>query len=1074
MILQGKLYAESPIYRGNARKTLFTRDGDGTQRLVSLAGEVAGTAQSLMDAFIGKSKDGRNTGLLPQLWRRLFGTPMPEKLIARVDCHLSKDSYPRDHFFDMRMGIKLDEDRWAAEANANYKMETLFRNSVFDISLVVNDTVLKSDRNEEYLFYTLQELKEGRFWFGAGKSKGLGRCRLDIRLPFSPPKDPPAISETANHLTISLSFDSTNPVLVGWNWGKIDPDIPSFAAIEGRLLLDAIRDLPTAIHQRLEMVIGGPILSPDDWKSKFFEYLPRVIAVWLREQSHKTIEGFVFPSDAIQKLGKGKHPLSQKIIDRLMTIADKPFATREEAHAELLKALGNKANMAKRVMDVLRQEKKLALEFDRDAWKEVADSLGLDHKIEPSLAEHIDDEAALTALLAKECKKIVQPISQLIDHRVRLIQSDSWIDEEIKRRQDHVRIKEMLLRGEITEQQWGDPTQVPEGIKRANWEEFLTAHKRVRFQHMLNRRNLQKSISNDYNTINFLKSYRERTRQELAQPHNMDFRAGGMFNREISRKYGKPYDTIFMRMLTWTPSAKENGEWQVYIPGSTIKGAFRKRASQVLKTLWGETDQTTRLLNRLFGTQGKRGLVFFSDAYLVDPDNPEQIYCSMDGVKMDPRSGKPIEEAKADYLYAYGDKLVFRLRFDLQDVAEYDLEALSILFHLIHDFEKGDIPLGGEKTNGMGWVRARVDSVTWLASSRSSLSKKLFGDKQFVRDGLWEKVVIESEQASAALRADHEISSEEKRDVYEIPKAQSGFVSHRKFGGYCGVLSLQAEVLTPLSIAESGQPSFTTTLEEGPVNGWDFFSMAPPEADRRGDSRVYALPSKSIKGAVRHIYTIASNSLEPSPDISHLNPVDSLFGFVGTGQNQAITGRLSFSFGKFENPELAWFKVPYPYGEWQFIDGEWKKVAEGSVRMEIIEDKWRLFPNVPLAPIVEKSDEFKPDSIQANYFRAILPSGKSRFTVKFWNLEKDELQRLIWSLVLEDDMAHKMGRARYLGFGSLKIKLLDDSYLIDWKKRYTAADEKVWRLPLKAEEWVEPNVIEHYDEIKRVLNVKYL
>ena len=52
MLLQGKLFVESPIYRGNARKTLFTRDGDGTQRLVSLAGEISGTAQALMDAFI--------------------------------------------------------------------------------------------------------------------------------------------------------------------------------------------------------------------------------------------------------------------------------------------------------------------------------------------------------------------------------------------------------------------------------------------------------------------------------------------------------------------------------------------------------------------------------------------------------------------------------------------------------------------------------------------------------------------------------------------------------------------------------------------------------------------------------------------------------------------------------------------------------------------------------------------------------------------------------------------------------------------------------------------------------------
>ena len=62
MLLRGELYAEAPIYRGNARKTLVTTDGDGTQRLVSLAGEVAGTAPTGMDAFIGLSKNPQNLG----------------------------------------------------------------------------------------------------------------------------------------------------------------------------------------------------------------------------------------------------------------------------------------------------------------------------------------------------------------------------------------------------------------------------------------------------------------------------------------------------------------------------------------------------------------------------------------------------------------------------------------------------------------------------------------------------------------------------------------------------------------------------------------------------------------------------------------------------------------------------------------------------------------------------------------------------------------------------------------------------------------------------------------------------
>ena len=78
MILQGKLIAESPIYRGNARKTLFTRDGDGAHRLVSLPGEISGTAQALMDAFIGQSRNGKNIGLLDESWQRLYGEPLPK------------------------------------------------------------------------------------------------------------------------------------------------------------------------------------------------------------------------------------------------------------------------------------------------------------------------------------------------------------------------------------------------------------------------------------------------------------------------------------------------------------------------------------------------------------------------------------------------------------------------------------------------------------------------------------------------------------------------------------------------------------------------------------------------------------------------------------------------------------------------------------------------------------------------------------------------------------------------------------------------------------------------------------
>ncbi|UCE06607.1 MAG: hypothetical protein JSW07_00775, partial [bacterium] len=1073
MLLQGKLFVESPIYRGNARKTLFTRDGDGTQRLVSLAGEIAGTAQALMDAFIGKSRDGRNIGLLNQMWQRLYDSSLPEKLITKVECSLSKECYPRDRFFDLRMGIKLDEDRWAAEANANYKMETLFRNSAFDLKLYVYDNLLKQNDNQSKLYYILQELKDGRFWFGAGKSKGLGKCRLEMDLPFSSPDNSPNLNSNANHLSISLQFNTMNPILVGWNWGKIDPEIPAFAAIEGRLLVEAMRNIPESIRKRLELAIGGPILTPEDWKKKLADYLPRVIAIYLRESSIKEGTAYILPKSAIDKLGKGKFPLSTKILDKIEPLCEKPFPSQDAAKEAFVEAMAKKANLVNRVLEHFEQQTLASEQFDNQAWLDVVNNLGLDAQLGKQLETQIQDESALTDLLAPECKKIMFQLYQQVDQQIKLLQSDAWIDLEISNREDHVVIKTLILEGKITEKEWRQVDFIPEGVKPASWKEFLDSHATIEFRYLTNEKNLRKSITNDKNHITFLKAYRNRTRQELSQPFNTDFRAGGPFNREISKKYGKPYDTLFMRMLSWSPSTKE-GVWEVYIPGSTIKGAFRKRASQVLTTLWGETSKTTDILNRLFGAQGKRGLVFFSDAYLADPEVPRNSWCSMDGVRMDPATAQPIEEAKADYLFAYGDSLSFQLLLDLQDITDKDMEALSILSHIIMDFHRGEIPLGGEKTNGMGWVQAEVTKLQWMSAQENGIVKKLFGEQSLARSGIWHTLKLQGEAVLEFFQSHKPIPVDVNKLPQTPPKANQGFISHRSFGGYCGILSLEGEILTPISVQESGEPSFRIIRDGEHINGWDFFSIAPPEASLRGKNKLYALPAKSIRGMIRHIYTIATDSKGESKDISQLNPVDSLFGWVGTGHNQAIAGRLSFNFATFDNPGLAWFKIPYPYGNWQFIDAEWKNIQKAQAKVLRIGEDWRYFPHVPLAPIAEQIDDFKPDTVRASYMRAILPGARCHFAIRFWNLLQEELQRLIWCLVLEDGLAHKMGKTRYLGFGSLKIRLLEDSYMIKWEDRYSGKAGDSWRSPLKAENWINTKVIFYYAELREALNAKQI
>ncbi len=1071
MLLRGQLIAETPIFRGNARKTLFTRDGDGTQRLVSLAGEIAGTAQALMDAFTGQSRDGRNIGLLNKLWQRLFGEPMPEGLVTRVECQLQKESYPRDHFFDLRMGLRLDEDRWAAEANANYKMETLYRNAVFDFAMTINDAVLQKGANAARLYFVLQELRDGRFGFGAGKSKGLGRVRLEMQTPLAAPAVPPPLQPSANHLRLTIMFNARNPVLVGWNWGKVDPETPSFAAIEGRLLVEAMRDLPDPIRSRLAMVIGGPILSPQDWKQRLADLLPRTLALWLRERSAAEAETWVLRAPALARLAKGKYPLLQKVIDLAQPLCDQSFPGEDAAKTALEQALGDKANMAKRILEVMERQRAASHQLNRAAWLEIANALGLDPSLEERLAATLEDEAALTQVLVGAVKPVLSRLYLQVDQQITLIQSDAWVDVEVTTREQHLKIKTLLQQGKIGEQQWGNRNQPPEGVLPAAWRSFLDEHSRVRYQHIMHPGNLRKSITNDRNFIVFLKSHRERTRVELAQPHHVDFRAGGPFNREVSRKYGKPYDTMFMRMLDWAPSSQQEGAWEIYVPGSTLKGAFRKRASQVLKTLWGESPKTPQVLEHLFGAQGHRGAVFFSDAYLVDPHKPERNWCSMDGVRMDPQTARPVETAKHDYLFPYGEELVFKFQVDIPDMRESDLEAFSVLAHLFQDFQRGDIPIGGEKTSGFGWVKGQIAQVNWLTATVDGMTKKLFGDQTLAREGMWQRLTLAGDAAANGLRWLAPLTG--AKPAATPPKAMAGFVSHRAFGGYSGKLIVEAEVLSPLHIAESGEPSFKTKLADGAVNGWDFFAMAPAEAALRPESKLYALPSRSIKGLLRHIYTIASDAAAPSPDLSHLNPVDALFGWVGQGPNQAIMGRLAFDFGLFDKPELAWFKAPYPYTGWTFVGDKWQHQSGRAVPMHRVAN-WRLFLHAPIAPIVKRLDDFQPDTAQASYVRAILPGARARFSIRFWNLEEKELQRMIWCVALEPQLAHKLGKHRHVGFGSIRLHVLPESSLTRLGERYAGAPEQQWQQPITLADWIKPQVIAHYSELQTALNVKSL
>ena len=1071
MIIKGILIAESPIYRGNARKTLFTRDNDGREKLVSLAGEISGTASALMDAFIGESRNRRNSGLLNLLWQRLYGSPMNHRLIRNVSCTLKKEHYSPDHFFDLRMGIRLDEDRWAAEANANYKLETLFKGCAFNFSMEVDDKLLAKDQTYGRLYYLLKELEEGRFWFGAGKTKGLGRCRLVLDTVLDPPEAPPAISSGIDHLTVDMVIDASNPLLIGWNWGKVDKDSGAVLDTNGKFFLSGLENIPSHIRKRLALAIGGRINNLEKWKQKLGTALARALSGWVRQHSASRKEVWILPAAAMKKLGKGKKAVSKKVLALIEPMVDKPYSSREEAEAEFQEILGAKAKKSRRVLDALQQDTVSVAAFNAEEWRKVASMLGIPENEDAEVASCVKDPARLEKTILTLLEKYaLSDMYSRVDQMSNMLNSDVWVNDEIASRQEHLNIKRMLMDGRIKESQWGNPRAVPDGVKESSWREFLKAHQRVQYRYMLNRNNLMKSIVNDENMIEFLKNYRDKARVELARPENMDFRKGGRGGRDISKAYGKPFDTVFMRMFRWIPAAAEKGKWEVYIPGSTIKGAFRKRAAMVLKTLWGDNRDTAQCIDALFGKQGQAGCVYFSDAYLVDPERPELPWRAMDGVKMDAGTGGPLEEAKQDYLFAYGRDFRFRLRIDLTDMSDIDSRVIDVFMHLLADFTRGDIVIGGEKTNGFGWVQASCSSVSCLTSGNDPSVEALFANENAETKGIWNQISLEGEKAAAWIaHGASPLECSNKTKVSSPPVSRAGFVSHRAFGGYCGELMIEGKVLTPLHIREAGEPSWFQEGEHGRINGWNSFHLGPvAKGSVPVETVQYAIPSKTLRGLVRSVYSIASASVSESSDISRLNAADSLFGWVGAGQNQAISGRLVFNFGLFNSPELAWLKIPYPYGQWQWKSGRWENVPGARAHFELIAGKWRMFPHTPVAPCVEHLDEFQTDSVQADYVRALKPGAQFTTSIRFWNLEKVELQRLLWCIEPGDGFAHKLGKARYLGLGSVALSVTAESYLIDWAKRYSG--DESWKKPLVPDEWRDETHIAHLMELRAILN----
>lgn len=253
-------------------------------------------------------------------------------------------------------------------------------------------------------------------------------------------------------------------------------------------------------------------------------------------------------------------------------------------------------------------------------------------------------------------------------------------------------------------------------------------------------------------------------------------------------------------------------------------------------------------------------------------------------------------------------------------------------------------------------------------------------------------------------------------------RGQAAFMA----GLLSGEMTCYLMIVTPLFIHGEGQQE----------------ANRPNRQFARLENQVF-IPATSLKGMLRSIYEIVTNSclsILPDPprypgldlqypdrlgphkrceDTSRLCTACALFGMVEKKQNEAEgqprAGRLYLSDAKKLRAKVAkveWIRFPKPRGGPRpghrlfYVDSRTNKILGRKLYYhhrayaETLESARAYVQTVQLECCVE---------------------GVFEFTVHFHNLTQDELNALVYTLALEDNLRHHLGFGKGYGLGTVQI-----------------------------------------------------
>lgn len=262
---------------------------------------------------------------------------------------------------------------------------------------------------------------------------------------------------------------------------------------------------------------------------------------------------------------------------------------------------------------------------------------------------------------------------------------------------------------------------------------------------------------------------------------------------------------------------------------------------------------------------------------------------------------------------------------------------------------------------------------------------------------------------------------------YTVPPVRKPPVLHHKFDGLAGQIACRLTTETPIFIpeAESPDPKKFITRNGLPI-----------------------IPGSSLKGLLRNLVETVGNgcfllfdgtyerhrvdySKKLHPDFQKCKTNDlciacRMFGMLDHGN--VFQGNVSISdattlAGQYKTHPAIYTRAlmePKPRHKSFYLDSTEKYLAGRKF----------YFHN---------QRAIQTDQRKTDYNQYVTPLNKGSvftFTVSFTNLREDEFAALLYAIVLEPNVRHKIGLAKPLGLGSVKIEATEMT-LIDYRQRYS-------------------------------------